>query len=256
MTTAAPPPAPTGQTFPPSLQRYFTAADTLSPDKSLQNIATSAKQLLAGVATVSTVLTGFGLVKAESLHVPWGWYAAAIVLTTVSIALATAATMIHRKALSLDVAEDVEHFFDSEIRWRALAVQASMALYLVALIVAGVGTARYGAPAQTSTPVVRAQWSGVGNAAKLTVSAQIDQADAGTPATLSVTSTRNGAQVMLLSDEATVDASGKASFSDDIADIADVSSVTVVAKAGAQTTTITSGRTLPPPTPTPSPSAK
>jgi hypothetical protein len=252
---APPPPAypATGQALPPTAQVFLDAGRTLTPDKSLANIGATAKQLIAGVATISTVLTGLGLFKSDSLKGPWWAYMIPIVLTALSVVLATLATAVHRASVKLAVVEDLEAFFTREIRRRARFVQWGTLCFVAALVWAGLVTAWFGArPAPSAvSPVVRAQWSGTGNAAKLTVTATVSNATAGDVATMTVTGTRAGAPVALLTDQAVVDAAGTASFDDDIADVAGLTQVQIT--VGGRT--ITTTRSVPAATPAPSASA-
>jgi hypothetical protein len=253
-TTPAPPPPATGEAFPPTQQMYFDAARTLTPDKSLQNIGTSAKQLIAGVATISTVLTGLGLIKADGLRGPWWAYAVPIVLTVASVALAFLATSIHRASVNFDVAETIEGFFAAEIKRRALFVQIGTGCFLFALVWAALVSAWWGAKPSPVSPVVRTAWSGTGATAKLTVTAQVSDAKPGDVATVTVTGTRNGGTVNLLLTQATVDATGSASFSDDITDVTGVSDAQVSVTSGSAGSTVSTRRSLPSPTASPRPS--
>ncbi|HXA27510.1 MAG TPA: hypothetical protein VN193_02080 [Candidatus Angelobacter sp.] len=245
-----PPPPAAGSSFPPTHQMYLDAAKTLTPDKSLQNIGTSAKQLIAGVATVSTVLGGLGLIKADGLRGPWWAYAVPIVLTVASVVLAFLATGIHRTSVNFDVVEDIESFFDREIRLRAIFVQVGTVCFLAALVWAGLVSAWWGAKPSPVSPLVHTTWSGSGAAAKLNVTAQVSDAKPGGIATMTVTGTRNGGTVTLLTTQATVDSTGSASFNDDISDVAGVSSAQVRVDAGSAVTTT---RSLPSPSASPTP---
>lgn len=244
---------PTGPALPPTAQIFLDAGKTLTPDKSLANIGSTAKQLIAGVATVSTVLTGLGLFKSDSLKGPWWAYMIPIVLTALSVVLATLATAVHLDSVRLSVVEDLETFFTREIRRRSRLVQWGTLCFVAALVWAGLVTAWFGARPGPNpiSPVVRAQWSGTGDSAKLAVTATVSHGTPGDLLTLTVTGTRAGAPVALLTDQTVVDAAGSASFNDDITDVRGLTQAQIT--VGGRT--VTTARSVPPPAPSPSASA-
>lgn len=173
------------------------ASASLAPDKTLANLDSLARLILASVVLVTSVLTGFGLFtdvaakfreQPQALEVP-------VILATLSALLALLALVPWIGRVKVDDLENLRNFFTGLVVIRSILVIGGLILLLVAVLSAGVGVRHYLAEAGPSHPALTlATTTGVDGAA-VTATAKESGAPTGSLAKLSVTAGASGATI-------------------------------------------------------------
>lgn len=114
-------------------QVWIEARKEVAPAKSLARIQEHAKYLFTLVASLSTLLTGLGVVTAGSLPHP-GWVILPLALVCASLALAMYALTPRVSSVAVDNLASVRTHYSSAIRGRGNALFLAGLLFALALL--------------------------------------------------------------------------------------------------------------------------
>jgi hypothetical protein len=107
----------------------------LAPHKSLDAVAVASGRVVGAVSVTATLVSALGLVSATTLSgAGWGWALPAVVFSAGSIALAVWATVPSGGPIRPGDLDDVQRFFDREIRRRGGVVRAAAVALGLALL--------------------------------------------------------------------------------------------------------------------------
>jgi hypothetical protein len=152
------------------------AAAELTPAKSLARVDERAKQVVANVTLVGSVLTGLGLLASSKLDTsgPGRVIAiAAVCVALVAIVLALASTLLRfTPSLSPGNLAEVEAWYRRQFRWAYWVIAAGV-LLLVAVVLAGAATLVVLSGTRSEQPTMSAQVTGTGAAAKVTARVEV-----------------------------------------------------------------------------------
>ena len=109
--------------------------EELAPHKSLEAVAEASGRVVGAVSVAATLVAALGLVSATSLSdAGWGWALPTVVLSAISVALAVWATVPSRARVRPGDLEDVQQFFDGQIKRRGCFVQAAAITFGLAVL--------------------------------------------------------------------------------------------------------------------------
>ena len=131
-----PPAGAHGKAPSPVEQMWIAAAPALTPDKSLQRIQDSAKQLFTSVAAVTALITGFGLISGANLRANPALLILAIALTAVSLTLAMASLIVNPQKVRITSIESVRDYYEHDLLWKGRFIQFGGISFALALLFA------------------------------------------------------------------------------------------------------------------------
>lgn len=165
------------------------ASDSLAPDKALASLDSTARLVIASVALVASVLTGFGLFTdvAARLREDPGLLAWPVGLAIAGAVLAMLSLVPWLGRVDVDDLNSVQRRFTSQLIVRGVLVFLALGLLIAAVGLAAFGTSRYLSASGVSQPVLSLSRN-IGASTTVAVSAKASRAPTGATAELVVVS--------------------------------------------------------------------
>lgn len=118
------------------------AAAELAPHLSLARVEATAKLVLATVALLGTLLTGFGALGSAVVADHPLWALPSLLLAATSVTLATLAAVGKKDAVNVDDLNEVECYYATQIAYRGAMVRWAGIALAAALLLAALPLAR------------------------------------------------------------------------------------------------------------------
>jgi hypothetical protein len=189
------------------------AAADLTPDKTLARVNANARATVTTVAVVGTVLSGLGLISAQTVagaHAGRWLALGAVAFAIVAVLCGLAYLALRLERLNVADFGDVERWYRAQFRRAWLAMLASWLLVVAVVLAASSAVATLVDSRSDKDVALDLQLIGNGNAQKLQVGAKASGLDEGALVVTKVVGLgRECPEVVLLESRSTADASGK-----------------------------------------------
>jgi hypothetical protein len=193
------------------------AAAELTPGKTLTRVNANARATVTTVAIVGTLLSGLGLVSAQSLLA--GGAARWLALMSVGLAMLAVLAGLAYLALRLELVNvqdlgEVERWYDTQFRRARLAVVASWLLVAAVVLAAAAAIVAVAQSGADERPAVDLQLIGTRDARQLQVGVKASDLDEGALVSMRVVAVAGACpEAVLLDGRSTADEEGKVEVS-------------------------------------------
>lgn len=209
-----------GETPEQADERWETASGELTPEKSLSRVNTNARATVGSVTLVGTLLTGLGLLSAQTLPTGGpvrGFALAAAAAAGIAVLLALLYLALRLERLNVQDIGEVENWYHRQFRRAYLAVAASWLLVLavvLAAVTAVLGLAHVGRP----EPALGLRLAGTGDQRTVEADVSVSGLDPGALVVVRILGVAAAAcpEVVLFDSRNTADQSGKVSLKSSI----------------------------------------